>query len=341
MSSVFSRFIDRLSGYSPLKIIIIVTLATTLISALLVGCTLFLIAGKLHALVIVLSIIMPLILTPPILAIVIKLVLRLETYKDALHKEIEKNREKDMLLFEQERFALMGEMLSNISHQWRQPLNAINLTILSAKLAKATERLDDETLENAFDTIEKNTHHLSGTIEDFRSFFQNKSPKKILPLHRIIYELNSIITPTLKAKNILLEMHWDDDIIHRLNIATAISQVLMNLINNAKEALEPLSQEHKQVKVELKRFAEHITISVVDNGPGIDAAIQPKIFDPYFTTKGQLKGSGIGLHMSRQIIQKIFHGTIAVSSTPQKTVFTLTLPYSEYCTLENGSDETV
>ena len=335
MPTIFSRFIDRLSGYSPLKIIILVTLVTTLISVLLVGCSLFLIAGRLHPLVVSLSFIMPLILTPPILAIVIKLVLRLETYKNALKKEIEENRKKDMLLFEQERFVLMGEMLSNISHQWRQPLNTINLTLFSAKLAKATERLDDETLENAFDTIEKNTHYLSDTIEDFRSFFQNKTPTKVLPLQQIIYELNSIITPTLQAKNIQLEINWDDDIIHRLNIATAISQVLLNLINNAKEALEPLCQEHKKIRIEISSSAEHITLAVTDNGPGIDTAIQPKIFDPYFTTKGQLKGSGIGLHMSRQIVQKIFHGTIAVHSVPQKTSFTLTLPYSEYCTLND------
>ncbi|MEJ2501501.1 MAG: HAMP domain-containing sensor histidine kinase, partial [Campylobacterales bacterium] len=218
---------------------------------------------------------------------------------------------------------------------WRQPLNTINLTLLSTKLAQATERLDDETLENAFDTIEQNTLYLSDTIEDFRSFFQNKTPTKVLPLQQIIYELNSIITPTLQAKNIQLEMHWDDDLIHRLEMATAISQVLLNLINNAKEALEPLHQEHKQIALEISTSDEHITVAVTDNGPGIDAAIQPKIFDPYFSTKGQLKGSGIGLHMSRQIIQKIFHGSIDMHSVPQKTRFTLALPYSDYCKLND------
>ncbi|WP_345985996.1 HAMP domain-containing sensor histidine kinase [Sulfurimonas sp. HSL-1656] len=328
-----NRFIDKLGMHSPLKIVAGVTLATTVVSVLCVGIFYTLLTGTLPPVILGFSILMPLLMTPPILAIVIKLVMRLETYKSALHDEIEKNREKDMLLFEQERFALMGEMLSNISHQWRQPLNTINLTLLSAKLAKATGRLDDETLDHAFETIEQNTLHLSETIEDFRSFFQNKAPTKLLPLHQIVYELHRIITPTLEANTIALEITWNSDTIHRLQIATAISQVLLNLINNAKDALESLDQEKKQIHIEFEYppGGGHLRICVFDNGPGIDPAIQTKIFDPYFTTKGSLKGSGIGLHMSRQIIQKLFLGTIIVSSLPGETRFVIMLPISEFC----------
>jgi len=333
MKILLLDLLDRLGKYSRAKLIVLITLFSTVVSVAVVASVLLLVTGRIDPVPLTLSVIMPLLMTPGILAPLLKLVLKLEYYKHALEKAVEINREKDMMLFEQERFALMGEMLSNISHQWRQPLNAINLTLLSAKVAQATGRLDDDALDQAFETIEQNIHHLSGTIEDFRSFFQNKSPTKMVPLHQIVYELNSIITPTLKAKRIALEIAWDDDLIHRLQLATAVSQVLLNLISNAKDALATSEREAKQIHVAFRLLPENIAVSVTDNGPGIDPAIKPKIFDPYFTTKGSLKGSGIGLHMSRQIVEKIFGGAIAVTSSSEGSCFTLTLPYSEHCRL--------
>lgn len=335
MKNSLFRFIDDFSKNSPVKIIVTATLLTTFVSITLVGLALYLLTGEIDPGIFSLSVIMPVILTPIVLAIVFRLVTRLEYYKSALEKEIEKNREKDMILFEQERFALMGEMLSSISHQWRQPLNAINLTLLSAKLAN-TSWQSDEQLSKAFDTIEKNTHYLSNTIEDFRSFFQNKAPKKVLSLKEIIYELNSVITPSLHADNIALTLNWDGDLIDRLHLATAISQVLLNLVNNSKDALENLDLDKKYIRITFEERAEHIIISVTDNGSGITPDVKTKIFDPYFTTKESLKGSGIGLHMSRQIIEKIFGGSIALSdASAGETCFKIKLPYSEYCRLQS------
>jgi len=330
-----SRFIDMIGMQSPLKIILTATLAATLVSVILVGCTLVFFPPQLRLYIFFLSVIMPVLLTPPILLVVVKLVMHLRTYRSALQREIEENRKKDLLLFEQERFAVMGEILSNISHQWRQPLNTINLTVLSARLSDANGGLDNDALDKAFETIEQNTLHLSETIEDFRSFFQNKAPTKMVALRQIIYELNRIISPVLKAKNIDLKIHWNDDTIHRLELATAISQVLLNLINNAKDALDPRHQHGKQIVLTIEALAESVNIAVNDNGPGIDPAIRAKVFDPYFTTKGTLKGSGIGLHMSRQIIDKIFHGTLVLDDASATTLFRITLPYSDQCRLSD------
>ena len=335
MNNSLFRIIDDFSKNSPIKIIAIATLLTTVVSMILVVVVLYLFTGEVDPVIFSLSIIMPVILTPVVLAIVFRLVTRLEHYKSALEKEIEKNHEKDLILFEQERFALMGEMLSSISHQWRQPLNAINLTLLSTKLSNTSGQFDEQ-LNKAFDIIEKNTHYLSNTIEDFRSFFQNRAPKKVLSLKEIIYELNNVITPLLHADDITLKINWNDDVIDRLYLATAISQVLLNLINNSRDALENQDVDKKYIRIAFEKSPEHLIISVADNGSGINPEVKTKIFDPYFTTKESLKGSGIGLHMSRQIIEKIFGGSIALTyASAGETCFKIELPYSEYCRLQS------
>ena len=326
-----ARFFDRISRYRPRTIIVWATLLSTVISFVMAGGIFYLFMGELLPIVVLLSVAMPLILTPTILSAVLNLMLRMERYKTALEEEIEKNRAKDMLLFEQERFVLMGEMLSNISHQWRQPLNAVNLTLLSLRLAHATGKLDDDALEQAFETIEQNTLYLSDTIEDFRSFFQNRAPTKILPLSQIVTEMEGIVAPLLKSARISLQLLPSGTLSGQLEVATAVSQVLLNLISNAKDALEHCDREVKQISIAFAENAEGVTVTVADNGPGIAPEIKPKIFDPYFTTKNQMKGSGIGLHMSRQIIEKIFEGTITVETSAAGSTFSIFLPYSGYC----------
>jgi two-component system C4-dicarboxylate transport sensor histidine kinase DctB len=328
------EYLGKCNGY---RFIALVTLLTTFISMLVVSSSVYLFLGTLPTGYLILSILMPLVLTPAVLGTMLKLVSRLSCCTQALQKEIEKSHQKDILLFEQERFALMGEMLSSISHQWRQPLNAINLTLLSARVTMASKPLEDDDLDKLFNTIEDNTHYLSNTIEDFRTFFQNKAPKEIVPLKEIIHELNTIISPILNTDRIALEVEWDSNLIDRLQLATAISQVLLNLISNSKDAMQELPREKKYVNIAVRKRNRGITIAVADNGPGIKKEVRPKIFDPYFTTKGKLKGSGIGLHMSRQIIEKIFEGSIVLADTSEAgSRFVIDLPYSDCCILEDG-----
>ena len=329
------RALDYLGTCSGYRFILLVTLFTTLVSVLLVSAGVYLFTGSIPMGYLLLSVLMPLLLTPAVLGTMLKLVSRLTCCTEALQKEIEKSQQKDLLLFEQERFALMGEMLSSISHQWRQPLNAINLTLLSARVSMASQPLDSAALDKLFDTIEDNTHYLSNTIEDFRTFFQNKAPKEIVPLKEIIHELNTIISPILKTDRITLEVEWDSNLMECLQLATAISQVLLNLISNSKDAMQEIQRERKYINIAIRKRDGGVTIAVADNGPGIKAEVRPKIFDAYFTTKGKLKGSGIGLHMSRQIIEKIFGGSILLDDTYENGCrFLIDLPYSECCLLE-------
>ena len=330
------RIIDYLGRGNTPTFVAIVTLVTMLLSLAMVSAIMTLLTGTVAQGYVILSILMPLVLTPVIISLVLKLFTRLSCCKQALEQEIQKSKEKDMMLIEQERFALMGEMLSSISHQWRQPLNAINLTLLSARVAQMSGKQEQQELEKLFDTIEKNTLYLSNTIEDFRTFFQNKAPKAVVPVKEIIHELNTIISPILKADGVALRVEWDSNLFDALHVATAISQVLLNLISNSKDAMSELRQREKSVTVAIRKASEGVTIYVRDNGPGIDPQIQQKIFDAYFTTKGKLRGTGIGLHMSRQIIEKIFKGSIVLEESSETgSCFKIDLPPSDCCLLES------
>ncbi len=329
------RIIDYLGRGNTPTFVAIMTLVTTLLSLAMVSVIMTLLTGEVAQGYVILSILMPLVLTPVIISLVLKLFTRLSCCKQALEHEIEKSKEKDMMLIEQERFALMGEMLSSISHQWRQPLNAINLTLLSARVAQMSGKQNQQELEKVFDMIEQNTLYLSNTIEDFRTFFQNKAPKAVVPVTEVIHELNTIISPILKAEGVVLKVEWDSNLFDALHVATAISQVLLNLISNSKDAMSELNRPEKSVTVAIRKAPDGVTIYVRDNGPGIPLQIQQKIFDAYFTTKGKLRGTGIGLHMSRQIIEKIFKGSITLAeSSEHGSSFRIDLPTSEACLID-------
>ncbi len=258
-------------------------------------------------------------------------------YKKEWETVIEQNRQKDLQLFEQERFVIIGEMLSNISHQWRQPLNAINLTMLSARVEQATGKLDDASLITAFDTIESNTHYLSNTIDDFRSFFQNKDVTKMVTLSTIINEIEAITKEIFKKSSISLSFSFENGFDQKLILASSISQTLLNMLINAKDALDTVNGNNKYIKISVISDDGAIVITVCDNGEGIKPETLHHIFDPYFSTKEAKNGSGIGLHMSRQIIEKVFNGSISVDTgIKQGVCFMMRLPYSEKCQLKEN-----
>ena len=336
MNNPLDSIIEHIQTKSYTVITIYATLLVTVISIILCSIGFLLLFGTIDLLYLSFAIAMPLILTPIVIVLIVRILKHLNDYKTELADEVEKSRQKDLMLFDQQRFVLMGEMLSSISHQWRQPLNAINLTLLSTKVAYASDQMNEDKLEKAFDIIEENTHYLSNTIDDFRSFFQNKAPKRVMPLKNLLQELNSIISPSMKTNGISFQCSCDKTIVEQLHLATAITQVLLNLISNSKDALKQSDQEEKSIELKISKMTEYLTVDISDNGGGIDSQIKSRIFDPYFTTKDSLKGSGIGLHMSRQIIEKIFGGTITLEDTKApKTSFHIKLPFSEYCLEKN------
>ncbi len=275
------------------------------------------------------SILLPLLLTPLTLSFVIKLTMNLKQVKEHLASEIEKNKVKDVLIHEQARFALMGEMLANISHQWKQPLNTINLAVVNARFSQE----DENNREKNFDIIEENVNHLASTINDFMSYFDKRKHSEVRELTSIVTEIKSIANTTLQNAGVELIIEMDDKN-RKIKIASSISQILLNLINNAKDALSDV-EGSKEIRVTFVVKEKELLINCCDNGSGIDSAIKEQIFNPYFTTKSQSKGTGIGLYMSRQITDKFFNGEISVDDSNGQTCFKVSVPFGKNCYIED------
>lgn len=329
----------KISNYSPFLIIIISSIFVSFLSFMVVY-LLTTVCEEEHSLQLFkFSIIMPLITTPVIVAILIRSSKYLKHIKKEIEKEIEKNKKKDVILFEQARFVLMGEMLANISHQWKQPLNTINLAVLSSK----TSAYNKEDLSRNFDIMEDNVNYLATTIDDFMSFFDQKTHNEVRDILSIIKEIKSIIGSQIENREITLDIQIDS-VAKETMVASSISQVILNLLNNSKDAFsEDDSDTDKTITLKFSVKDYVLEIVCCDNGKGIPLEIEEKIFDPYFTTKNKSQGTGIGLYMSKQIVQKLFNGTITINSREPKlaqyenqTCFFLEIPYSDKCVLKES-----
>jgi len=331
---LIDKIIQYIALSSPIKIIMLTTLFVLAGSIPMVYVFSYLFDEPYSMFLLSISIFLPLILTPVTISFLIRLTTRLAYVKKYLDEEISKNKQKDIILFEQARFVLMGEMMANISHQWKQPLNTINLALLNMKLS------DLESTNKNYDIIEDNVNYLASTIDDFISFFDKRTHFEMKTLEAIKKEILSIIDAHIKNKNIDLEVLIDESY-GEIRIASSISQVVLNLINNAKDALE--NAEVKKIRVQFLVNEFGLEVECCDSGSGIDESIKDKIFAPYFTTKEKTQGTGIGLYMSKEIIHKIFDGKINISSRSlsrstlypatnlEKTCFFIALPYSQNC----------
>jgi len=322
---ILDRIIAKLSRYSSFWIVIITTVFVLLGSIPMVYLFSKILGVTYTYFLFSLSVLLPLILTPVVITLLIRLTKHLKYYKEHLKQEIDKNKEKDIIIFEQARFALMGEMIANISHQWKQPLNTIGLAVVSAKVSG----LEKETVKRSFDIMEDTINYLANTINDFMSFFNQKTYSEVKKLQSIVQEIKSISSVEILSKNIKLDIQIEA-LPDTIELGSSISQVLLNLINNAKDSFTK-EIENPEIIIKFIPREYFLEISCCDNANGIDPAIIDKIFTPYFTTKEKSQGTGIGLYMSRQIIEKVFHAEIKVSSKTGETCFNISIPYSDKC----------
>ncbi len=229
--------------------------------------------------------------------------------EERINLEIEKNRKKDMLLANQSKLVALGEMLGNIAHQWRQPLSAISTATSGLQIKYEYDMLSKEEFLDLTSGIVNNTKYLSDTIEDFRDFFKKDKEKDQFNLSLLIKNSYSIIKALYNINNIRIEFNLDEKVEY-LGYRTELSQVFLNIFNNAKDALIQNNIPKKIVYVKLYAQKDFIFIEFHDNAGGVKEEINSKIFDPYFTTKHQTQGTGIGLFMSNEIITKHFKGEI-------------------------------
>ena len=218
------------------------------------------------------------------------------------------------LIFHQSKIASMGEMLGNISHQWRQPLSAISSLATGSRLKKELEMLDTQEFYDNMDLINKNAQYLSKTIDDFRNFFiSDTNTKKDTNIKDTFYKIYALIKDSFKNSNIKTKFNIEDTII-TINENIFI-QAMLNILNNARDALTSNKNiEKKYVFIELVKNKEEYLLTIKDNAEGIPENIKNKIFEPYFTTKHKSQGTGIGLYMTNQIIIKHLQGEILVKN---------------------------
>ena len=228
-------------------------------------------------------------------------------------EEGERNREKDRLMLQQSRFAAIGEMIGNIAHQWRQPLNVLGMVIQQMQMEQEkgvmTDRLMEERVGKGMDLL----LYLSRTIDDFRNFFRPQKEAVPFKLSGAVFKTVSFFEPSCANYEIKVTIDGDSDLIH-IGHVNEFSQALLNILNNARDALVEKKTVHPTIVVGMRDVESSSVVTIRDNAGGIDAAIIEKVFDPYFTTKEEGKGTGIGLYMAKTIIERNMKGRIFVSN---------------------------
>jgi signal transduction histidine kinase len=208
--------------------------------------------------------------------------------------------------------AAMGEMIENIAHQWRQPLSTISTISSGIKMQYEYNIVEKEEAIKSMDTISITTKYLSQTIDDFRNYFNPKKEANDFNLKNSLEKICSLIEPQLYSKNVQIIKNIDD--INIFGLENEFMQVIINILNNSKDEFEKKDLENKYIFIDTIIMKNKITICIKDNAGGINDKIINKIFELYFTTKGKVKGTGIGLYMSKQIIEKHMKGTIQVTN---------------------------
>ncbi len=221
--------------------------------------------------------------------------------------------------------AAMGEMISMIAHQWRQPLSVINTIMATLRIKHELDTLEPETMESSFDKIEETVSYLSNTIDDFRDYFK---PNKIIE-DVLISNIIDKSTMFLLADMELLDIKFSHNIDENLSIKTyqnELIQCIINIFKNSIDAFREITDENKTISLVLKEESTLISLCFKDNAGGIDPAILNKIYDPYFSTKAK-NGTGLGLYMTKTIIEEHLHGKITITSRDNTTTTLIELPY--------------
>lgn len=248
-----------------------------------------------------------------------------ETLEKRVETEIEKNREKEQLLVEKARFISLGEMISNIAHQWRQPLSELSSIFMFIKFKYTIKQLDDETMTQKAKEAETVLDFMSHTIDDFRNFFMPKKEKENFQLRSAIDSVVTIVSSTLSNNNIKITIDVDEDIYLNTYI-NEFEQVLLNIISNAKDAVISKHVDDPWIRIYLETEDSCYKLFIEDNGGGIQVEPISKIFEPYFTTKKDSDGTGIGLYMSKIIVDKNMSGRLRVRNTKDGANFGIIIP---------------
>lgn len=239
--------------------------------------------------------------------------------------QVKKLREKDRQLQYQARLAQMGEILSMIAHQWRQPLTAICATSSYLYGKTLIEDINKKEFQEELSNIENYTKLLSNTIDDFRTFFKPKKKKELTSLEEIIDGTLKIIEPILTTHNIKIEKIYNCNI--KLNtLKNELKQVVLNILKNSEDAFIDKTLTNKTIQIITFENEEYLCLEIKDNAGGIQDEHLNQVFNSYFTTKPEEDGTGLGLCMSKTIIENNCKGKITARNENNGAVFQICLP---------------
>ncbi|MDD5051172.1 MAG: CHASE2 and HATPase_c domain-containing protein [Sulfuricurvum sp.] len=249
--------------------------------------------------------------------------LRLKSALEESESEIEYQK---MMLFQQSKLAAMGEMIDNIAHQWRQPLNMLGIIVQDVEYAYKAGKIDSFYIDTMTSESMEQILFMSQTIEDFRNFIKPDQKNFPFDLNQSIAESLQLLAVMFESNDIDIDIAYSDEPLYLFGSSSEFKQVMINLLHNARDAFIEKKINKPTIKISIFGDDTWVTVIIDDNGGGIAPDVINRIFEPYFTTKEEGKGSGIGLYMTYSIIRTKMGGNIEVINIEGGTSFTLTLP---------------
>ena len=245
-----------------------------------------------------------------------------------IKQEVEKRHKQEEYIYEQSKMAQMGEMLKNISHQWRQPLSVISTVTSGIKLKKELNILEDEEFNQSYKVVMENIAYLTKTIDTFSKYTENTCNIEIVNLENIISDLIIMHSDTFESNSIKVNFDFIDRNINIKTIPNYLSQVAYNILINAKSALiRNKSLKEKIIDIRVIKTKNRVIIEIEDNAGGIDENIINNIFEPYFTTNFNSNGVGVGLYLSYDIVVNQLNGKISAKNGSLGAIFRIELPF--------------
>lgn len=245
--------------------------------------------------------------------------------KIAFDRQLEENKQKEALIIHQARLAAMGEMMANIAHQWRQPLNNLGLVLTNLEDAYRHNELTAEVMNTAVDKARRIISRLSNTIEDFRDFLNPRTQKEFFYIYEAVVSVLDLMEDNLKFNHIAVEFARLE-MVCAYGYANQYAQAVFNVLNNSFEILKHSLRSDKKIILRIYEEEEMAVLEIEDNGGGIPEEIGDKIFEIYFTTKHKEKGTGLGLYITKTIIEQKMGGRISWHNTGEGLCMKLEVP---------------
>jgi len=249
--------------------------------------------------------------------------------EERVKSEINKQQNQERLMVHQSRQAAMGEMLESIAHQWRQPLNIITLAAANLETEYDLGLMNKTKFHEKMEMISLNINYMSDTIDDFRDFLNPNREMYTFNAKKSIHDVLNILSAQLKHYDIQHSFNVHDEVL-LYGVENEFKQVILILINNSKDAIKIQKEKHNilhgNIKIDTEFKDNQITLSVCDNGGGVDEDIIDSIFNPYFSTKHNANGTGIGLYIAKNIIESRMKGHLSVKNNKGGCCFLLKLP---------------